>query len=122
MRRPIVLSLVLAAMALAGAARACPAGDGRDASGPVATCDDARDSHARSDCPTESGVIDHLPDSFFVGGGGVGPQFVEGGGGEHVWVHGGSEASGSASAQASASASASVRVSVSVHGRGRGRW
>jgi len=103
---------------IGGAAQACPPGDERDSVAPVAACDEARGPRGRSDCPAESGVIDHLPDSFFVGGGGVGPQVVDYGGGEHVWVHAAGGAS--ASAQASASASASVRVSVSV--RAHGRW
>lgn len=57
----------------------------------------------------------HLRDSFFAGGGGVGPAFIEtewGGGG--VYVTGGGYAGASASAHGSAFASAST--SVSIHG------
>ena len=114
MRRSIVLSLAIAAMAFCGTAVAEPMRDRAGASQTPA-CEDPRGAPDRNDCPSEPGVIDHLPDSFFIGGGGVGPQVVEGGGGEHVWAY----AAGGASASARASASASVRVSVQVHAHRR---
>jgi hypothetical protein len=52
-----------------------------------------------------------LSDAFFIGGGGVGPEFVDFGGG------GFAVAGGSAGASASASASASARISVAFAGR-----
>ena len=117
----LAFALALAATTgLAGAAWACPPDDDRDASvqtDRAATCEGVEREHesdrARGRC--EPGVIDHLPDSFFIGGGGVGPQAWEAGGGERVWVYAAGGASATASASAHASASASVRVSVGAH-------
>ena len=121
MRRSIVLSLAIAAMAFCGTAVAEPMRDGAGEA-PQPACDDPRAAPDRNNCPAEPGVIDHLPDSFFVGGGGVGPQVVEAGGGEHVWAYAAGGASASAGASARASASASVSVRARVSGRARGRW
>jgi hypothetical protein len=117
MRSILVLSLALAAITAAGPCRADPWD--RDTS--AATCrqdGDRRDDDTR--CVADTGVIDHLPDSFFIGGGGVGPQAAETYERGRVWVYGSGSASAGAHATASASASASVRVSVRVRtGGGR---
>ncbi len=57
-----------------------------------------------------------LSDSFFWGGGGVGPEYIDGGGGGGGGVYAEAGAGGSASAYASARAS--VGVSVRIGGRG----
>lgn len=57
-----------------------------------------------------------LSDSFFWGGGGVGPEYIDGGGGGGGGVY--VEAGAGASASAYASARASVGVSVRIGGRG----
>ncbi len=80
------------------------------------TCDwtrpaDPRDPYA---CPPGWGVVT-LNDSFFHGGGGVGPEYIAGGGGGG----GGYAVAGAgAGAYAYAGASASARVSIG----GRGGW
>lgn len=64
----------------------------------------------------------HLSDSFFAGGGGVGPDYIAGGGGGggFVMVGGMASAGARASSYASASASASAYVSISGGGRRHG--
>ena len=112
MRRSIALCLALAAATLASPAWAGPDGDDRGADAAVAAC---RADDAQTGCPGDTGVIDHLPDSFFVGGGGVGPQGAEVGGSDHVWVH----AAGGAFAGARVSAGARTNVSVSIRAHAR---
>jgi hypothetical protein len=119
MRSILVLSLALAAMTTAGSCRADPS----DRDNAAATCQQGGDRHdddAR--CAPETGVIDHLPDSFFIGGGGVGPQVAETYESGRVWVYGSGEAAAGAHATASASASASVHVSVRVRTGGGRRY
>ena len=97
---------------MAGAAWAAPnAGTGGFQAASAACPDDARS------CPPEAGVIDRLPDSFFEGGGGVGPQGVDHDGGYAIWVRAG----GSAAARGRVAAAATARVSIAtrVHVRGR---
>lgn len=60
-------------------------------------------------CPPGGGEI-HLPDSFFIGGGGVGPEMVWIGGGGGYWIAGGTAYAGGF-ASAYARAGSSVRVS-----------
>jgi hypothetical protein len=111
---------VAASMALAGAAWACPPGDDRDEAAQTdrpAACAGVEPASDRDRRPCETGVIEHLPDSFFIGGGGVGPQGWDAAGGGRVWVYAAGGASATASAHASASAS--VRVSVSAHSHRR---
>jgi len=120
MRRTTIITLAFAVASLAGPAWADPSGDDADGARSSPVCDrDVSSPDAPRSCPRESGVIDHLPDSFFIGGGGVGPQVVETGGGEQVWVHAAGGGSASGSASASATASASVRVNVRAGTRGR---
>lgn len=115
--RPVLSSALAGALALAGTAMiaggawAAP-DDGRGRSEAARVCgDDARA------CPADTGVIDPLPDSFFEGGGGVGPQVVEGSGGYAVWVRG--AGSGAARSQVQATAAVRVNVEARTHVRGR---
>ena len=108
MRRSLGHSLALAVAAtLAGAAVADPADD-TVAPRPKLVCDKSTVSRDGPDCAAEPAVIDHLPDSFFSGGGGVGPQEVEGGRRAYVWVR----AEGGTSADAAVRASVFARVRV----------
>lgn len=77
--------------------------------GPPPACDTRRPPNAPYACGE---VV--LRDSFFYGGGGVGPEYIPGGGGG-----GGAYAYAGAGATAYASASAGVRVSIGGRGGGR---
>ncbi len=70
---------------------------------------------ARGDDLARCGEV-RLNDSFFWGGGGVGPEYIDGGGGGGGG--GGGYAEASAGAGAYASARASVGVSIRIGGRG----
>lgn len=76
------------------------------------TCDWRRPPHPQDPyaCPPGWGEV-RLNDSFFWGGGGVGPEYIAGGGGG-----GGAYVYAGAGASAYASASSSVRVSVGGKG------
>jgi hypothetical protein len=69
----------------------------------------------------DDGVIDALPDTFFVGAGGVGAASGAGYDGyAHVYAWAGGAANASATARASALVSASVSVTGGVGARGGG--
>jgi hypothetical protein len=119
--RPVISPAVARVLALAAAtmiAGAAWAGPESDSSRGEGACrDTARSASDQSGCRADAAVIDHLPDSFFVGGGGVGPQVMDHGGGYAVWVH----ATGSAAAHAEAEATAAARVSAQAHSHIRAR-
>jgi hypothetical protein len=98
-----------------GDAYAYASADRRGPPPPVRECDWRRAPNPNDPyaCPPGWGEVT-LKDSFFWGGGGVGPEYIPSGGGG-----GGGYAGAGAGAYAYAGASASVRVSIGGRGGGK---